>query len=135
MDRRRLLGVGVALLLTALAPTGRVLADEVRMAILPLGTLSVPVIHPGQAPAQLAISPQLELAHAGLSNHARRNMTRLVNDLLVDLADVAARTPASAPGPDAERIRRRIFAVSTRVLGPGSVKAVYLEGHSVHRPN
>jgi hypothetical protein len=135
MDRRRLLGLGAALLLTATVPTGRSFANEARPAILPLGTLSVPVIHPGQAPAQLAVAPQLQLAHAGLGMHARRHMARLINDLLVELADVAARTPASAPGPDAERIRRRILAVSTRVLGPGSVTAVYLEGHSVHRPH
>jgi hypothetical protein len=140
LDRRFLLAAGVASAVTSMLPAGHARAADDRPAragedrptYLMLATLTIPVIRPGQSQGQLTVSAQLELTDARLELFARRNMPRLHNDVLVELAELIARTPSSAPMPGVDRIRRRIQVGAERMLGEGTVKAVHLRGQSVH---
>jgi flagellar basal body-associated protein FliL len=115
----------------AKASGGAEAAVSTAPSFLELQPLTIPVVRESAVERMLRVSLTLELAGAEASGRATDALPRLTDAFVVELYGLLGRRQMAERQYDTGIIKRRLQAVSDRVLGPGTVTNVLVQGLAI----
>ena len=135
MRRRALILSTLALLSPAPAlALGNDSSDPPKPIYLELDRIVVSVFKGGEVVNLVMLALKLELADDGAITPVVEKMPRLRDAFIREWNALAARPDAADRGLDIEAGKRRMLVACDRVLGPGAVKSVLIQGVSQRKP-
>lgn len=98
-----------------------------------VGQIAVPVFRDGALHAQLIADFQLEVTSDQAQTEVYRRAAELRDAYLSELYDMADRVARGHEVIDLDRLKLRLEAITTRVLGPGLVRAILIQNVIIHQ--